>query len=368
MSKKLFLVLVIIIGAVIGLWTWTLAVPTNSISIGGSASVQPLLKKFTNEYKTEDKKYFVYSATGSGAGITNVKADVYETGFISKSINPADWEVQPVSENVNFFKDGAEKWTNDNQHSYSEFIKKDETIQNGTYRSIELAKDSFVFVYNDKGTGFDKFLDNTGIEFSFGITDENTIDEQGIEILKNIYQNNDTKELWTWKQLAKYLASKNPTKLNSQAEAEKVSNKKIIPYTSTSGSGTRSSFSNLTGGINPGQAAKEYNSNGAIYGQLIHSPGSIGFVSMLYGQNLTKDVKAVSVKKGEDTWNLNKNEEKNKEGYPLTRPFIAIIKVDKSNKNFWRALDFIFWMCASENSLKHYQDAGLQKTIKTKSS
>lgn len=365
MNKKLFLVMIILIGAIIGLWSWTLVVPTNSISIGGSASVQPLLKKFTNNYVTDDEKTFVYSATGSGAGITNVKNEVYEIGFISKKVNSKDWELLPTDDTQ--LMSELPEWTKENKDEYYNQLTNPSNFKEETYRSIELAKDSFVFVYNDKGTGFEQFLKDSKLSFTFKLNSNIQIVDDGAEILHNIYEKDNQKDLWTWQQLALYLADKSDdnVKQSNQELAKKVKTTKITPYSSTSGSGTRGSFSDLTSyngkGITPGQAVKEYNSNGAIYGQLINSPGSIGFVSMLYGENLTKDVKAVVIEKEGQEWNLN-DKENLPSDYPLTRPFISIIKMNSQNPDFHSVVNFIYWMTRSEEAEKSYKDLGLQRS------
>ncbi|ATI73875.1 phosphate ABC transporter substrate-binding protein [Mesoplasma florum] len=374
MNKKFFLVMVIVVGAIVGLWSWTLVAPNNSISIGGSASVQPLLKKLTDKYKTEDGKKFVYSATGSGAGVTNVQEGVYEIGFISKDISAKDWSSLPINENETLFKDLKEENIND-KHWYSNTLASSQGTEE-TYRSIEFARDSIVFVYNDQGTGFDKFLEQSNLNFSFEVNDEGKFDQKdnaqgeninrSYKILNEIYNNDSQNDLITWNRLAILIAenfSEEGTKEQNIKLAQQVSSTaKVTPYSSTSGSGTRTSFTNLTG-INPGNAVKEYGANGTIYSQIEKSPGSIGFVSMLYGSANSSRVKSVKIKQGDTTWDPSKDDSEKLSSYPLTRPFIAIYKYDTNNKDLNSILDFLFWMAASPEVKNLYSSVGLTQLV-----
>ncbi|AVN64291.1 MULTISPECIES: phosphate ABC transporter substrate-binding protein [Mesoplasma] len=373
MNKKFFLVMVIVLGAIVGLWSWTLVAPNNSISIGGSASVQPLLKKLTDKYKTEDGKKFVYSATGSGAGVTNVKEGVYEIGFISKDISDKDFDPLPINENKTLFENLTNENIND-KHWYSNTLASTPGIEE-TYRSIEFARDSIVFVYNDQRTGFDKFLEQSNLNFSFEVSEEGNIKSNltnkevnaSHEILKAIYSPNSQNDLITWNDLAVMIAtsfSETQEINNNVALANSlVSNKvKVTPYSSTSGSGTRTSFNNLTG-INPGNAVKEYGANGTIYSQIEKSPGSIGFVSMLYGSANSSTVKSVKINQGDTTWNPSKDDSEKLSSYPLTRPFIAIYKYDTNNKDLNSILDFLFWMAASPEVKNLYSSVGLTQLV-----
>ncbi|ATZ17864.1 phosphate ABC transporter substrate-binding protein [Mesoplasma melaleucae] len=370
MSKKFFLVMVIVVGAIIGLWSWTLVAPNNSISIGGSASVQPLLKKLTDKYKTEDGKKFVYSATGSGAGITNVQEGVYEIGFISKDVKPSDWKSNLIKENTTIFNNLK---TEDIKNSEWYWNQLKETNQNGaiedTYRYIEFAKDSIVFVYNDKGTGFDQFLEQSNLTFKFEIDNGKFVkDQTSYKILNAIYSPDSQNNLISWNKLAIMLAE-NYSDNDQQKEAniklanQLVSSKtKITPYSSTSGSGTRSSFFNLTG-IEPGSAVKEYGANGTIYGQIEKSPGSIGFVSMLYGSAESKTVKSVKIEQDKVIWDPSSGSS-NLSTYPLTRPFIGIYKYSSANEKLMHQIaNFLFWMATSEDVKDFYKSVGLTQYV-----
>ncbi|ATZ21447.1 phosphate ABC transporter substrate-binding protein [Mesoplasma tabanidae] len=383
MNKKFFLVMVIVVGTIIGLWSWTLVAPNNSISIGGSASVQPLLKKLTDKYKTEDGKKFVYSATGSGAGVTNVQEGVYEIGFISKKVSPTDWDEKkgfemPINENEALFKELKDEDIN-NKDWYWEQLQKQEGIED-TYRSIEFADDSIVFVYNDKGTGFDKFLEQSELKyFAFEVNEEGNIKEDkensrtnaSHQILKAIYSPDSQNNLITWNDLAVMIATlfsgedKTVIDKNIALANSLVSNKvKVTPYSSTSGSGTRSSFNNLTG-IEPGNAVKEYGANGTIYGQIEKSPGSIGFVSMLYGASDSKNVKSVKITQNDNIWDpSSKDPNQDLSTYPLTRPFIAIFKYNTDNEEkLHQIVNFLFWMATSKEVEKFYSSLGLSQVV-----
>ncbi|AVN62272.1 phosphate ABC transporter substrate-binding protein [Mesoplasma coleopterae] len=369
MNKKFFLVMVIVVGAIVGLWSWTLVAPNNSISIGGSASVQPLLKKLTDKYKTEDGKKFVYSATGSGAGVTNVQEGVYEIGFISKEIKEDDFEKEPINENKALFSNLSKDAINDRKW-YSNQLANTPGVDD-TYRSIEFARDSIVFVYNDKGTGFDEFLKKSNLEFKFEVDENGNFvkEEKSYRILNAIYKPDSQNDLISWNDLAKLIANEFSLPENKKANlllAEEVSNKvKVTPYSSTSGSGTRTSFSNLTG-IEPGNAVKEYGANGTIYSQIEKSPGSIGFVSMLYGSANSSTIKSVKISNGEKTWDPSNDSTQELVDYPLTRPFIAIYRYDKNNNDLNSILDFLFWMAASPEVQKIYASVGLTQSVQAK--
>ncbi|ASZ08989.1 phosphate ABC transporter substrate-binding protein [Mesoplasma chauliocola] len=371
MNKKFFLVMVIVVGAIIGLWSWTFVAPNNSISIGGSASVQPLLKKLTDKYTTADGKKFVYSATGSGAGVTNVQEGVYEIGFISKEILSDDWKDKKIINESKVEEGGVfEQLSSEdlkNPNWYSEKLKEQEDIED-TYRSIEFARDSIVFVYNDKGTGFSEFLENTKIDFHFEVLENGKFDPNGTstQLLKEVYEHDSQNKLITWQQLALSIADKfsdDAHKETNKQEALKVSNKiKVTPYSSTSGSGTRTSFTSLTD-VHPGNAVKEYGANGTIYSQIEKSPGSIGFVSMLYGSAESSTVKSVKIKKDNNEWDPSNDNSEQLKDYPLTRPFIAIYKYDSNNEHLSQIIDFLFWMATSKEVESFYSSVGLSQKI-----
>ncbi|MBY7704102.1 hypothetical protein JIY74_28015 [Vibrio harveyi] len=77
---------------------------------------------------------------------------------------------------------------------------------------------------------------------------------------------------------------------------------KVTPYSTNSGSGTRSSFEHISGFKNNstkiGTAVNQYNSNGAIFTQLDKSDGAFGFVSMEYAQQIKNhsNLRAVIIK------------------------------------------------------------------------
>lgn len=376
MSKKFFLVMVIVVGAIIGLWSWTLVAPNNSISIGGSASVQPLLKKLTDKYTTADGKKMVYSATGSGAGITNVQEGVYEIGFISKEVNHADWKAKelnpPVDENKTLFETLKIEDINNSERYWNQLqqANKNGEIED-TYRSIEFARDSIVFVYNDKETGFDEFLEQSKLCFTFEIENGKfEKDGKSYNILNSIYSHDSQNNLISWNQLAVMIAENFSGDEQSKQNNVKLANQlvsktlKVTPYSSTSGSGTRSSFYNLTH-IEPGNAVKEYGANGTIYSKIEKSPGSIGFVSMLYGSATSKTVKSVKIKEkdGTEIWDPSSGAS-NLNTYPLTRPFIAIYKYSTDDEKLMHQLvNFLFWMASSNEVKNFYTSVGLTQYV-----
>ncbi|WP_026389139.1 phosphate ABC transporter substrate-binding protein [[Acholeplasma] multilocale] len=401
MSKKLFLVVAILLGAIIGLWAWTFAAPNNSLSIGGSASVDPLLQQLTNNYKKEKKESFIYSSTGSGAGVKNVQNDVYNAGFISKEFDEQAFdsnEYNIYDDNEKFFQvneNGLNAYgTQATEQGYLDYIKANMSEDKEDIHHIEFAKDSIVFIYNIEGTNFEDFVEY----FEFGVKTAAvsgampTLSDDSIDVLKAIYEPNNPNDLITWRHLAEMIIEKleiPSTKTVSQSEIAKlklalpkVANIKVNPYTTTPGSGTRSSFEKITKksnekeGITPGRAANAYGNNGSIFSQIQRSNGSIGYVSMAYAEYVQdaekfNDLKAVVINDGVNQYDVNKESTSDIEGventndlnnYPLVRPFIAIYKAQ--NKNIEAIAKFLFWMATDPKAGEFYKHEGLMQVIK----
>ncbi|WP_051418411.1 phosphate ABC transporter substrate-binding protein [Mesoplasma seiffertii] len=377
MSKKIFLVIVAFLSAIIGLWVWTFVAPSNSISIGGSASVDPLMQRLTNNYKKNNKTKFSYSSTGSGSGIKNVKNGVYKAGFISKAVPSTDntfEEYNLINDNLEFFLN--EQQTDKTQDGYYNYIvesRESKSNDKENMHYVTFARDSIVFIYNIKGLNFEPFVQK--LEFAIaspkvleGHQDETLpkLDSQAIEILKRIYENESPNTLCTWQELAYILAGEDET---LKAKAANVSTKRIIPYTTTPGSGTRSSFQTITNNqVTPGMASHAYNSNGAIFSQINYSAGSFGYLSMNYAIN-TRDykkfsnLKTVIINKDGVEYNIADINQNNWENYPLYRPFIGLFKSSYQELELKTITNFMYWMSNSKDVEDIYEHEYLIKVL-----
>ncbi|AUF83410.1 phosphate ABC transporter substrate-binding protein [Mesoplasma syrphidae] len=385
MSKKIFLVIVAFLGTIIGLWVWTFVAPSNSISIGGSASVDPLMQRLTNQYKKNNKTKFSYSSTGSGSGITNVKNGVYKAGFISKAVPSSDKTFEDynlINDNSSFFLNNEEK-DKSQEGYYNYLVNKREKIENDkeNMHYVTFAHDSIVFIYNIKDLNFEPFVGHLKFVIDSVQTFEDKqsevlpkLDSQAIEILKRIYENDSPNTLWTWQDLAYWLAEnekESETKEDLMAKAKKVSSKKIIPYTTTPGSGTRSSFQTITNNqVTPGAASHAYNSNGAIFSQINYSAGSFGYLSMNYAIN-TRDhqkfsnLKTAIIAKDGEEYNIADTNQNNWERYPLYRPFIGLFKSSYTEAELKIIANFMYWMSNSKDVEDIYEHEYLIKVLKS---
>ncbi|SRX64197.1 phosphate ABC transporter substrate-binding protein [Mycoplasma mycoides subsp. capri] len=226
------------------------------------------------------------------------------------------------------------------------------------YHYIDFVKDSIVFVYNIKNTG----LTNQQIDqIRFNVLN-NKISSDSQKALHKIYTNNKQSDLISWKEFYKLLTNKDENNISSLI--------KVRPYSTNSGSGTRSSFEQISGlkdnNKKIGQAVNEYNSNGAIFTQLDASDGSFGFVSMQYAQDLKKypNLRSVIIKQNNQEWNLNKRND-NLLTYPLSRPFVALYKFTDNQKLNDDILDFVYWFSYSNDQKvkKIYDHLGLIRKV-----
>ncbi|QQY78624.1 phosphate ABC transporter substrate-binding protein [Mycoplasma mycoides subsp. capri] len=353
-NKKSLLFLNLCVLFIVSIWIWTfVSIKSNLINIGGSASADLVLQKLIKEYQKQTNKKFNYSSTGSGAGARNVINQTYSIGFISKSQNDLSIpkEIRNVFNNPKT-KDDLEEFIKINQSNKQEIFNK---LQNNkTYHYTSFVKDSIVFVYNIKNTG----LTNQQIDqIKFNVLN-NKISSDSQKALHKIYTNNKQSDLISWKEFYKLLTNKDENNISSLI--------KVRPYSTNSGSGTRSSFEQISGlkdnNKKIGQAVNEYNSNGAIFTQLDASDGSFGFVSMQYAQDLKKypNLRSVIIKQNNQEWNLNKKND-NLLTYPLSRPFVALYKFTDNQKLNDDILDFVYWFSYSNDQKvkKIYDHLGL---------
>ncbi|QVK08943.1 phosphate ABC transporter substrate-binding protein [Mycoplasma mycoides] len=354
-NKKSLLFLNLCVLFIVSIWIWTfVSIKSNLINIGGSASADLVLQKLIKEYQKQTNKKFNYSSTGSGAGARNVINQTYSIGFISKSQN--DLSIPKEIRN-NLYDDLTEFKKINDELSKKQVFNHLKTLKD-KYHYIDFVKDSIVFVYNIKNTG----LTNQQIDqIRFNVLN-NKISSDSQKALHKIYTNNKQSDLISWKEFYKLLTNKDENNISSLI--------KVRPYSTNSGSGTRSSFEQISGlkdnNKKIGQAVNEYNSNGAIFTQLDASDGSFGFVSMQYAQDLKKypNLRSVIIKQNNQEWNLNKRND-NLLTYPLSRPFVALYKFTDNQKLNDDILDFVYWFSYSNDQKvkKIYDHLGLIRKI-----
>ncbi|QVK05595.1 phosphate ABC transporter substrate-binding protein [Mycoplasma mycoides] len=354
-NKKSLLFLNLCVLFIVSIWIWTfVSIKSNLINIGGSASADLVLQKLIKEYQKQTNKKFNYSSTGSGAGARNVINQTYSIGFISKSQN--DLSIPKEIRN-NLYDDLTEFKKINDELSKKQVFNHLKTLKD-KYHYIDFVKDSIVFVYNIKNTG----LTNQQIDqIRFNVLN-NKISSDSQKALHKIYTNNKQSDLISWKEFYKLLTNKDENNISSLI--------KVRPYSTNSGSGTRSSFEQISGlkdnNKKIGQAVNEYNSNGAIFTQLDASDGSFGFVSMQYAQDLKKypNLRSVIIKQNNQEWNLNKRND-NLLAYPLSRPFVALYKFTDNQKLNDDILDFVYWFSYSNDQKvkKIYDHLGLIRKI-----
>ncbi|QVJ95872.1 phosphate ABC transporter substrate-binding protein [Mycoplasma mycoides] len=354
-NKKSLLFLNLCVLFIVSIWIWTfVSIKSNLINIGGSASADLVLQKLIKEYQKQTNKKFNYSSTGSGAGARNVINQTYSIGFISKSQN--DLSIPKEIRN-NLYDDLTEFKKINDELSKKQVFNHLKTLKD-KYHYIDFVKDSIVFVYNIKNTG----LTNQQIDqIKFNVLN-NKISSDSQKALHKIYTNNKQSDLISWKEFYKLLTNKDENNISSLI--------KVRPYSTNSGSGTRSSFEQISGlkdnNKKIGQAVNEYNSNGAIFTQLDASDGSFGFVSMQYAQDLKKypNLRSVIIKQNNQEWNLNKRND-NLLTYPLSRPFVALYKFTDNQKLNDDILNFVYWFSYSNDQKvkKIYDHLGLIRKI-----
>lgn len=362
MNRKFLIVVSIVFSVVTGLWIWTLASPKNVINVGGSASVDPIMQRATNKYTSDDDKSFVYSSTGSTSGINNLKSQVYEIGFISKEVKPEDFD-KPV---IEIKKDTFDK----SKDEFKKYFQETENIDK--YHYVNFADDAIVFIYNVKDTAFAPFADL----FSFLVGDDGHIQDN--EILKKIYEVDSQDEIIKWSAIAEILMLQNGLMQKSEWQenlaALKANDIDVTPYASTPGSGTLTSFKNLTG-VNPGRAVNRYGNNGSTFAQISRSSGAFGFVNLAFAREIAKsrfkNLRTVIItNKAGDIWNIGEEPEiPSDKPYPLIRKFFALFYNDQSEKGKKRTetiLDFIYWFATDPSLAEDYKDEGLlQVMVKT---
>lgn len=340
---------------------WTFSKSNNTISIGGSASADPIMQQLTNKYRQKADQSFIYSSTGSGAGARNVINETYSIGFISKFETDNSIPEEIRNNLVRKDQNGDGKLF---QQIEDGKVDKDETFEKimsekksedgkQSYHSIDFAKDSIVFVYNIKGTGL---TEKESKDIAFNLGEKGTVDKKASKALEKVYSVNDQTNLVSWFEFYKAITNK---------ESKNISkNVKVTPYSTNSGSGTRSSFEHISGFKNNntkiGTAVNQYNSNGAIFTQLDKSDGAFGFVSMEYAQQIKNhsNLRAVIIKSNDKVWDINK-EPKNYQDYPLNRPFIALYKMTDDNNKNRQILEFMQWVSSSNEVSSSYQHLGL---------
>lgn len=350
MNRKFLITFVVLLSIIIGLWIWTLAIPKHVIDIGGSSSVDPLMQKITNKYQKEKKKKFIYSSTGSNTGVTNLIKNVYEIAFVSKDV-PTERFPDGITEIV------ASDFLNDQGQTDETAFLNHMAAKGDGYFYLNFTNDPIVFIYNSQNTGLSpQIMQN----IRFILSGDNELSSSSKTILKQIYEHDDPIDLVSWFRLVHYL----PMPDIDVGELAKVNkNLWVQPYSSTPGSGTWTSFQQITGGVTPGEAVNKYGNNGSIFYQVSKSPGAFGFVSMGYAQSISKYkyLQSVIIEKGSQLWDVKTQGNNSPSGpYPLTRPFNALFK-NKANQDRQTLdiLKFIFWFATNPELKQIYSEEGL---------
>ncbi|WP_338984715.1 phosphate ABC transporter substrate-binding protein [Spiroplasma endosymbiont of Diplazon laetatorius] len=391
MSKKISIILLVFLSTILGLWIWSIAVPKNSIILGGSTSVNPFMQKLTKKYyDTDEGKDFIYNSTGSQAGVGGVEKDMYSAGFISKDINSG------TLTKGNTFLDMC----NDKQTEPNNGIKKcaytsgeiphSENLRKDSYVALEFAIDAIGIIYNAPaywdepvkyGVNDEKSITLNDIaNFNIKTSDKNKVD--GKKLLAEIYSGKKQ-----WKEIATVLIS--PYN-NGEGEFDQqiyngftqLINKqpgiKLVTFTREDGSGTRSAFSDLTG-VKDMSSSNVVNSNGSMIENMQRAP-SLGYVSNAFLTQLNDDgpIKLAGIdeyklpigkgnkpqewKDETHEWEKMEIETEDfiKTDYTFKRPFIAIFNTHtKKIEELMKLFDFM----NSDKSNEVFESEGLVKDM-----
>lgn len=268
MSKKFSIILSLFLTVIVGIWIWSIAMPKNYVILGGSTSVNPFMQLYTKEYEKNFHEDFIYNSTGSQAGVSGVEKQMYGAGFISKEA-AASGTLSPSNSFYDFQKNGADieyevGQKNDFVNELNQIVTQDaSTPTSASYIAFEFAIDAILVIYNAPSWFLDEGLDK---KLNFEINKGNF---QATDLGK-IYANN-----FSWEDLANKLDNKN-----------RIGATSFNTFTREDGSGTRSAFSDITG-IKEMSSANVVNSNGAMLDNIKKSPGSIGFVSYAFIDQIT---------------------------------------------------------------------------------
>ncbi|ARU91251.1 phosphate ABC transporter substrate-binding protein [Spiroplasma clarkii] len=259
MSKKFSIILATFLTIIVGIWIWSFAMPKNYVILGGSTSVNPFMQLYTKEYEAHNHKDFIYNSTGSQAGVSGVEKHMYGAGFISKDATAS----ATLSPGNSFFDFGdVQHYETGHGTEFKETIQNAKTgnsvSANQSFIAFEFAIDAIIIVYSPPTWFLDEGLDKK-LDFLLNKNDPNSTD------LGKIYANS-----LTWEDLAKSLGG-----------TQRSSKTSFNTFTREDGSGTRSAFSDLTK-IKNMETANVVNSNGAMLDNVKKSPGSIGFVSYAF--------------------------------------------------------------------------------------
>ncbi|AUM62895.1 phosphate ABC transporter substrate-binding protein [Spiroplasma monobiae] len=386
MSKKISIILLIFISVVLGLWIWSAAVPKNSITLGGSTSVNPFMQKLTKKYYESDEHAndFIYNSTGSQAGVGGVEKEMYAAGFISKDINSAT-----LSKGNDFLdlcgEENSGSTPTITRCGYdSELIQKDSSVsKRESYVALEFAIDAIGIIYNAPDYWNEK-IDYNGLSLTlndladFKISDSNGT---GKTLLADIYSGKKQ-----WKDIAYVLIeplNKEESKSTYNAFKALIDRQpgtKLVTFTREDGSGTRSAFSDLTG-IKDMSSSNVVNSNGSMIENMQRAP-SLGYVSNAFLTQLSDEgpiklagIDGMKLGIGQDGKPKEVNDffwwpselssdEFIREKYTFKRPFISIFNLYNKNLD---ALVELFDYIASKDSDDVFKSEGLVKEMKFQS-
>jgi len=367
MSKKASIAIGLVVLAIIGLWLWTILIPKNYISIGGSTSVDPVMQRLTNRYSKENdnSNSFVYSSSGSRGGLSNTESGIYQMGFISRKID-SDLAKEVVKSDEFEIKSETTNPTKE----ISDYLKRHEADGN-KFNYFQMGTDAVVLTYYPTS------------DFAANYADKFVIDptnEQHQKIIYELYQGN-----LTWIDLAIQLNLDTESVVRSKL-TEPKNRQHIIPFSRETGSGTRNSFEEMfnfkkfaTEHGNPVPSPSlEFNSNGIMYTGIEAAVNSFGYLSLNYLRSIHNNHQLYTVLVSKDGTTFNPLDDENFENgeialekfanYPLSRPYIGLFKANLDAKILSRISEFLGWMSQAlkEHTLPReiYQFEGLIPVMK----
>ena len=340
MSRKAGILLSAVFAILVILWIWTLVVPKDSISIGGSTSVDPLMQRLTNEYKKTSKESFIYASSGSQGGIKNIESNAYKMGFISKEIAADDTSISLVENGK------ANGLTSDlsDENQIASYLQNTRGFGDQKHK-LQIALDAIIIVYHAPTIFNEQFKER------FTITIENqVVDAASEELIKLIYDKNPT-----WDKIATSLSRAQPLDRDQEVIAKLASDREnqLKAFSREPGSGTRNSFEHqmkLDSDLSSTTNSSVLNSNGMMFQEMARA-SSFGYLSLNYLDAVKEksDLNLLTIKANGTTYDPSQLEDFT--DYPLTRPYIGLFKANLDSKLLNKIAAFIAWMVLAQKDV-----------------
>ena len=338
MSRKAGILLSGVIVILVVLWIWTLVVPRNSISIGGSTSVDPLMQRLTNQYKKTSKESFIYSSSGSQGGIKNIESNAYKMGFVSKEIAADDPSISLVK------NDPANGLTSDlsDENQIATYLQKTSDLGDQKHK-LQIATDAIILVYHAPTIFNEQFKDR------FTITIENqVVDANSEALIKLIYGKNPT-----WAEIAKSLSDDSAQDKEVITRLKNSKENQLKAFSREPGSGTRNSFEHqmkLDSDLSSTISSSVLNSNGMMFQEMARA-SSFGYLSLNYldAVKANSDLNLLAIAAEGTTYDPSQLEDFS--DYPLTRPYIGLFKAGLDDKLLNQIAAFVAWMALAQKDV-----------------